>query len=163
MNHVSENHLRKWLANVWKRGDADIGLQWIEPAAGSSIGFPDVLCPVWPSLLPVELKVAKRNAFDAFTCDVRPVQKRFHLMMERQNMFAAFLIATGDKESFDVWLCHAAFHPWENNATPGETLIAGNQTTNATVARVHLVHELLNLMNKHDQVMLQIPGQHEIK
>lgn len=160
MKPVSENDLRKWLSSVWKHGEKDLGIQWIEPAAGSSVGFPDALLPVWPCLLPVELKVSKKNAFDHFQCEVRPVQRRFHLLMEKQNLFSCFLIAEGSRESFDVWLSHNSFYPWENQKFPGEKLIALKQTINANLSRINFIHELLFLMNKHDQVMLQIPGEH---
>jgi hypothetical protein len=52
-----------------------------------------------------------------------------------------------------------AHYPWENKANAGETLIATNQKTNTSFARVVLIHEILRLMNKHNQVLLQIPGQ----
>lgn len=158
MKPVSENDLRKWLASVWERGKRDIGVQWIEPAAGSSVGFPDALLPVWPSLLPVELKIAHRTPFDTFQCHVRPVQRRFHLLMREANMFSAFLIAEGDKQSFNVWASHNTIEPWNNNAEPGEILVASKQTTNATIDRANLESIFLQMMNAHNQVMLQVPG-----
>jgi hypothetical protein len=159
MTSVCENDLRAWLKCVWKRGESDLGIQWVEPAKGSSVGFPDALLPIWPTLVPVELKVAKQNCFDAFSCEVRPVQRRFHLLMEKQDLFSCFLIAEGSKNNFSVWLSHNSHYPWENKANAGETLIATNQKTNTSFARVVLIHEILRLMNKHNQVLLQIPGQ----
>lgn len=158
MSSVTENDLRKWLSSVWARGKRDIGIQWIEPAAGSSVGFPDALLPVWPSLLPVELKVSQKNAFDAFQCHVRPVQRRFHLLMREADMFSAFLIAEGDKRAFTVWLSHNTVEPWNNSKNAGEVLIASNQTSKASIDKEVLIAALLRLMNKHNQVMLQVPG-----
>ena len=161
MASVSENDLRAWLKCVWKRGESDIGVQWVEPAKGSSVGFPDALLPIWPALIPVELKVSHKNAFDAFTCEVRPVQRRFHLMMEKQNLFSCFLIAEGSKNNFSVWLSHNSVYPWNNSANAGEKLIATNQKASTSYARVVLIHEILLLMNAHNQVLLQLPGKTE--
>lgn len=155
---VKENDLRVWLKGAWAKGEKDLGLQWIEPAIGSSVGFPDVLMPVWPAFIPVELKVSERNKAGAFACEVRPVQRRFHLFARKSNYFTCFLIAEGERNAFNVWLAHNSFSPWENNEQAGECLIASKQTINATISRVTIVHELMKLMRKHNQVLLQVPN-----
>ncbi len=155
--NLTEKDLRHWLRCVWSRGNSDIGIQWVEPTSGSSVGFPDALLPVWPALLPVELKLSKFAA-GKYSSDVRPVQRRFHLLMNNRDMFSCFMIAVGDKKSFDVWLAHNSRPVWEKNDHPGEVLIAKNQTASGTIGRLHLISEVLKLMNDHNQVLLQVPG-----
>lgn len=157
MQNLLESDLRLWLKNVWARGKRGVGLNWIEPAKGSSVGFPDVLIPVWPTLLPVELKVTKKNN-DNYVCIVRPVQRRFHSMMRALNFASFYLLAVGEKDKFDVWIAHNSFSPWENNKTPGNVLIASSQNRKGSVDQMHIVSALLRLMNENNQVIIQIPG-----
>ena len=157
MQNLLESDLRLWLKNVWLRGKRGVGLSWIEPAKGSSVGFPDVLIPVWPTLIPVELKVTKKHN-EGYSCIVRPVQRRFHSMMKGMNFVSFYLLAVGERDCFDVWLAHNSFFPWETNKTPGDVLIASSQNRKGSVDQMHIVGALLRLMNEKDQVIIQIPG-----
>ena len=156
--NVHENDLRAWLRSVWSKGKGGIGLQWIEPAKGSSVGFPDVLIPVWPILIPVELKVTKKDTNESYSSIVRPVKRRFHLIMKDTNFISFYMLAVGNVDCFDVWLAHNSFSPWSKNNSPGELLIASNQTRKSSIDRLQLASEFLRLMNKHNQVVIQIPG-----
>jgi len=155
---VLENNLRQWLRSVWKK--SGIGLQWIEPAKGSSVGFPDVLIPVCGKLIPLELKACKRDMKDnlilndtnkgyAFHCDVRPSQKRFHLLAQNERIFSGFLVANGTERSFDVWLSSNEFHAWEKHENPGQVLIASNQTKSASIIRADFCEILLEMMQNY--------------
>ena len=148
---ILESDLRSWLRNVWRRGRADLGLQWIEPAKGSSIGFPDVLIPIAPFLVPVELKIATQNADKTYSSIVRPAQRRFHLLMKKQNMFSCYLSAFGTKENFDVWLSHNSCDVWDRKENAGETRIAESQKISATIDKEKLIFEIVRLMRNHGQ------------
>lgn len=158
MNNLLEKDLRCWLKTAWSKGKGGIGIQWVEPTAGSSIGFPDALIPIWPVLIPMELKLSKKNKIGNYISIVRPVQKRFHSLMASNNMFSCFLIAYGNKNDFEVWLSHGSKCVWDENKNPGEVLIATKQTSNATISRMQFVSEVLKMMNDHNQVIIQVPG-----
>lgn len=153
---VLENNLRQWLRSVWKK--SGIGLQWIEPAKGSSVGFPDVLIPIAGMFAPLELKVCNKenNTNDyleekpfLFSCDVRPSQKRFHLLAQNERIFSGFLVAEGSERSFDVWLSSNEFHTWEKHEKPGQVLIASNQTKSASIIRADFCEILLEMMQNY--------------
>ena len=152
---VLENNLRQWLRSVWKK--SGIGLQWIEPAKGSSVGFPDVLVPIDGMFAPLELKSCKKDNLIlndtkerySFHCDVRPSQKRFHLLAQNENIFSGFLVANGTERSFDVWLSSNDFHAWEKHEKPGQILIAANQTKSASINRVDFCDILREMMQNY--------------
>jgi len=160
LENVLESELRAWLKSVWnKKG---LGLQWIEPAKGSSVGFPDVLIPFAGKLIPLELKACKRDARTndnfimndtkegySFSCDVRPAQKRFHLLAQSENLLSGFLVSKGSKTSFDVWLSTNRFRPWDKNQFPGEIKIAANQTRKASINRDVFLSFLTELMENY--------------
>jgi hypothetical protein len=156
-SNVTEKDMRHWLRSVWSRGKGGVGVQWVEPTSGSSVGFPDALLPVWPALLPVELKLSKKTS-SKYVASVRPVQRRFHTLMRANDMFSCFLLGVGDQKCFDIWLAHNSRVVWDHHDEPGEVLIASKQTVNATISRMQLISELLHLMNRHNQVLLQVPG-----
>jgi len=153
MNPILEKDLRAWLRFVWNNGRKTAPLNWIEPAAGSSIGFPDVLLPIAPCLIPVELKIAKQTKNGRFVSIVRPVQCRFHLTMKMHNFFSCFLIGIGTIKSFEVWLSHNSFPFAEHNDCVGEVLIASNQTTNNTITKDDFIQSIQALMQKHKQAL----------
>ena len=153
MDSLLEKDLRAWLRAVWANGKAIAPLNWIEPASGSSIGFPDVLLPVFPILIPCELKTAKKTKNERFVSIVRPVQCRFHLTMLRHGFFSCFLIGYGTKQNFEVWLSHNSFPFADHNETPGEMFICSNQSLNKTIERKELILCLKSLMNKHNQLV----------
>ena len=155
MTNLLESDLRRWLRSVWSRGRGGIDVQWVEPAKGSSIGFPDAIVIVHPVLLPIELKLSKRLGNGKYVAVVRPVQRRFHLLMKNYDMFSCFLLAVGEKNNFEVWLAHNSFPVWEQNDLPGEVMIAHQQNVNGTINRIHFIKEILNLMKKHDQSVIR--------
>jgi hypothetical protein len=160
LENILESELRAWLKSSWnKKG---LGLQWIEPAKGSSVGFPDVLIPVSGNLIPFELKACKRDATKkdnlvlndtnegyAFSCEVRPAQKRFHLLAQSENIFSGYLIACGSKTSFDVWLSTNRFRPWNRNNFPGEIKIATNQTRKSSLNRDVFLDYLVEMIENY--------------
>lgn len=163
---VLERDLRAWLKSVWSRGKNSVGLQWIEPAKGSSIGFPDVLIPVSPLLIPVELKVVTKEktkgicssdnlilkdtniAYEGynFSAKIRPAQKRFHLLMAREKIFSCYLTAIGNLDRFDVWLSSALFWRESKREIPGDFLVAQNQTTASNLSRDDFISLLNSFM-----------------
>jgi hypothetical protein len=151
MSDVLEKDLRAWLRNVWSNGKTCAALNWIEPASGSSIGFPDVLIPVWPVLIPCELKIAKRSAKNKYFSLVRPVQCRFHLMMKAHDFFSCFLVAYGERNCFDVYVSHNSFAFADHNETPGELLLATKQSASKTMPKTEFIDALKSLLKAHKQ------------
>lgn len=151
MDCLLEKDLRAWIRNVWSNGKAIAPLNWIEPARGSSIGFPDVLLPVFPILIPCELKIAKKTKQEKFVSIVRPVQCRFHLTMKKHGFFSCFLVGYGNKQKFEVWLSHNSFSFADHNHSPGELFVASNQSITKTISNIELICCLKTLIKKHNQ------------
>ena len=87
---LSESDLRRWLKDAWNGSHMD----WIEPAIGGTVGYPDVILALEskliPGSIPVELKVAELKPGWMFR--VRPSQIRWHEMNHRAGKRSAFLI-----------------------------------------------------------------------
>jgi len=149
MSDLLEKDLRLWIRNVWLNGNKSAPLVFVEPAKGSSIGCADVLLPIHPLLIPVELKLAKKRKSESFVTVIRPAQKRFHTLLALNGFFSCFLSCYGEFKSFDVWLSFGVYDFDKNNKTPGQILIASNQSTIKTIARVELIQALRNLMQRH--------------
>jgi hypothetical protein len=157
MAKLTENDLRRWLRNAWARGKADVGIQWIEPTRGSSIGVPDSLLPIYPALVPAELKLSKKVG-SQYVTTVRQAQRRFHLMMNKQGMFSCYILAHGEQNNFEVWLAHNSFPAWERHDLPGEFVIASGQTLTKTIGRLELIGAIIKLMDRHDQCLIRVPN-----
>jgi hypothetical protein len=92
----NESDLRSWLRKVW--GD---GLNWVEPAYGSTLGMPDTQIPVGKSFIPVELKIID-GQYGHWAVDVRPSQIRWHEKNHLAGKKSAFLL--GAKGTNAVYL-----------------------------------------------------------
>jgi hypothetical protein len=150
MSDLLEKDLRLWLRNVWLNGKKQAPLVFVEPAKGSTIGCADVLLPIHPLLIPVELKLAKKRKSESFVTVIRPAQKRFHTLLALNGFFSCFLSCYGDHKSFDVWLSHGVFNFDQNNFVVGELPIAKNQSTIKTIENETLISSILDLMQSHN-------------
>lgn len=83
---LNESNVRTWLKKAWVTN-----LQWIEPGHGASVGLPDVLLPLPDYQLPLELKFWQRTR-KGIRCDIRPSQRRYHIMAHRNGYRTAFLV-----------------------------------------------------------------------
>lgn len=83
-----EKDLRKWLRAELPENQ----IKWIEPARGSSIGFPDVVISKGTMSWPVELKHWKFST-KGLMCKMRPAQIRYHIMAHRNGQRTAILFA----------------------------------------------------------------------
>lgn len=131
---ISEQTLRAWLRSVWAKGSRkdELGLRWIEPASGSTVGDPDVLVPLGGKLVPVELKLGRIGPGDIVApVGVRPAQRRYHNQARRSGIATAYLVAVPDEwDSFDVYLVSGTF---ENEFQPGNLLVSVGEKVNAKI------------------------------
>lgn len=89
------------------------GIEWVEPAFGSSPGLPDVNIDIGNGLsIPVELKMWKLSKHSKVIAEMRPAQIRYHVMGARKGRRSAILFTTpmGDKE-FNLWLLNGKYAP----------------------------------------------------
>lgn len=96
---ANESDLRKWLKGIY--GDE---LRWVEAGFGGSAGLPDVNVPYGQSLaMPVELKMWERYRDGSIKFEIRPVQRRYHIMEARSGRRTAFLAGVKNGNgTFDV-------------------------------------------------------------
>lgn len=128
---LRESDLRDWLRNTW--GPGGHGLSWIEPTRGSSVGVPDVLVPLYPRLIPMELKINKQKSNARwFKTDVRPAQIRYHQSLAEDMMMSVFLVANGTRDDFGVWLTPGYVKIWKANESHNKVgwyLVAEHQNS----------------------------------
>jgi hypothetical protein len=88
--------LRKW-ASEWGQSKAwrSLPLTWVEAAAGGTFGCADVFVPCGYRLVPIELKVGKWNKHGDLETEIRPAQKRWHVLHSRAFIPTLFLIGVG--------------------------------------------------------------------
>jgi len=80
----SEQNLRDWLGSEvinWNRaGNKKVGLDWIEPTFGSSMGISDCAITYSGATFGVELKHLYARRDGAVCYKIRPVQRRYNFM-----------------------------------------------------------------------------------
>ena len=55
---MKEKQLRKIVKDIFEAGsNSHLGLQWVEPSQGASVGMPDLYWPYKGQLIGIELKV----------------------------------------------------------------------------------------------------------
>lgn len=139
--NLLESDLREWLRNTWGKGGH--GLDWIEPTRGSSVGVPDVMIPVYPRLIPVELKINRQRKNSRwFTTPVRPAQIRYHQSLMEDRFISAFLIANGERDCFDVWAMPGFVEIWKAQEKIGWYCVAVDQTRKGMKSRENLKNVL---------------------
>ena len=70
---MKEKQLRKIVKDIFEAGsNSHLGLQWVEPSQGSSVGMPDVYWPHKGQLIGIELKVWTDKVY------LRPAQYAYH-------------------------------------------------------------------------------------
>lgn len=112
INSVAESDLRSWVRKTWGKGGH--GLDWVEPTAGSSVGVPDVMIPIFPRLVPAELKVNRQSYKSRnFLTPVRPAQIRYHQSMADSGLMSVYVVAHGEKDDFSVWITPGYKKIWE--------------------------------------------------
>lgn len=89
-----ELNLRHWLrdaAALWNTNNVDqVGIEWIEPAFGSSPGIPDCRIVFKKKSVEIELKhlnMKKRG----IEWKIRPLQRRYHVMGAKEGKRTAIL------------------------------------------------------------------------
>ena len=97
---MKEKQLRKIVKDIFEAGsNSHLGLQWVEPSQGSSVGMPDVYWPYRGQLIGVELKVFKDRM-----C-LRPAQYAYHYNSWRDGIPSFVLAACVNCEGeYDVIL-----------------------------------------------------------
>lgn len=121
-----EKNLRDWLRAVWAKSPrrGELGLRWIEPAFGSTVGDPDVLVPLGGRLVPVELKLGRLvPGGSVVPVGVRPAQRRYHHQARKAGIDTAYLVAVVDDEGdyFDV---HFVPGDYENRLNPPHAVVS---------------------------------------
>lgn len=68
------------------------GIEWVEPAFGSTPGLPDVNIDIGNGIsIPVELKMWQHNKRGHLVAEMRPAQIRYHIMGARKGKRSALL------------------------------------------------------------------------
>lgn len=149
MTKISEQTLRTWLRSVWaKNADkAALGLRWIEPASGSTVGDPDVLVPLGGKLVPVELKLGRVGSGGVVVpVSVRPAQRRYHNQARRSGIATAYLVAVPDEwDVFDVYLVSGTF---ETELNPGNVVVSIGERVNAKIDSKRFLSKLDEALRK---------------
>lgn len=96
------------------------GIEWVEPAFGSSPGLPDVNIDIGGGVsIPVELKMwdnkfkSKSLSESAVVAMMRPAQIRYHIMGARKGKRSAILYSTPipDSDELELFLLNGKHAP----------------------------------------------------
>lgn len=98
-----ESDLRKWLRAIWGEGSS---LEWVEHGMGGTPGLPDANLWVYGEQIPTELKMWDETP-SGLKVEIRPVQRRYHLLAARDGRRTAFLVGVDRGSTFDVYLAPA--------------------------------------------------------
>lgn len=114
---IKEADVRKWLKLVW-RGSGPI--TWIEPDAGSTVGFPDAVLMEFARLIPVELKAVtigedgliRHHSGRKLGVGVRASQRNWHRAAIDQGVASWFLIGVERGDDVMHIIVAASEQPW---------------------------------------------------
>lgn len=124
---ITEDKLRELMRFCFPKG-----IEWVEPAFGSSPGLPDVNIDIGGGVaIPVELKMWKMNNKGLLVCEMRPAQIRYHIMGARKQKRSAILFSTpmNDKE-LSLFLLNGVYTPKDKlkNDVMEKSVFVGNTT-----------------------------------
>lgn len=107
---ITEDELRRVVRLCFPKG-----VEWVEPAFGSSPGLPDVNIDVGYGIsIPVELKMWELNKKGNLVAPMRPAQIRYHVMGARKGKRSAILYSlpvAGSSGELELFLLNGKYAP----------------------------------------------------